>query len=353
MTTNTIKFRNKFEKILNDENRSVIMSAFEKFFNFKTEVARDYLWSLTYNIDIAMLVLEELGLNRNIITLENISALRNELRFQYKELNPKFLACEVPKSCKEAFAALESKADIIVANIVYRNCAYCVYDKEAFERILFLLKSDKENLRFGGIRSMNFGPDEADYLKPFHVEIYELLKACYGYHDETANASKNRPFAGLDEHFKEDSLELPFELENLPEPLNNKVEETISEYANEVKASEIECGESEEKGELEPASVTVEETEQNNDVKIFEIAASKNIAAKSTEMTSEVQVASEFKKLTPEEILAHRAVFYVFTKSEDLNVLTPIGILGFDLNEVMTKKEKIFNFLNAASALSE
>ena len=60
----------------------------------------------------------------------------------------------------------------------------------------------------------------------------------------------------------------------------------------------------------------------------------------------------EFKPVTAENILTHRETFKTFVEEEDLNLLMVIGTVGFDLNEVMAKKEQILIFIEAAEMLN-
>lgn len=56
---------------------------------------------------------------------------------------------------------------------------------------------------------------------------------------------------------------------------------------------------------------------------------------------------SEFRRVIAENVVMHRDIFTIFSHSGDLNVLPTIANLGFNLNEVMSKKEKIHNYIVA------
>lgn len=60
-----------------------------------------------------------------------------------------------------------------------------------------------------------------------------------------------------------------------------------------------------------------------------------------------------FKPLTAEAVLANESEFEDFSFTGDMNTLMKIGSLGFDLNEVVDKKGRIYNLLIAASALED
>lgn len=284
-TTNNMNanfnFRTKFKKVLNDENYSAITSAFQKFCNFTTCEARKTLWNLTYSSTKALEVLSYLGLSSEIISYDNQMIFRNELRFQYEQLCPSFMLPSMEDLIKSKFSALESKTDIIVANIVFDYCHAAMIKDEQIDRILFLLKSEKDTNYFGGIRSLGFNMEEAQYLKPFHIEIHNLL-------------------ASMKDFFEND---VPFYME-----------------------------EEEEK---------VEAVEQISEEESTELPEKKSD-----------ETSSKFKSITPEALLIHREIFASYVYGNDMNILMEIGHLGFDLNEVIAKAEKIQSFLNAAENLS-
>lgn len=285
-------FRSKFEKIVTDENRSIITAAFQKFCSFTSDSARDFLWRLSYDTDDASIALSELDLTPEIISYEKISCLRNELRYQYEKLvRPNFLDVEIHEECQEAYTALVNHTDVIVANIVFEHCKSRQYtDVEYMSRLLFLLKSDKENNHFGGIRSLHFSLEAAAYLKQFHIQIHDLMKAMYDHYQAQCGPSpKNCPFEGLDALVEDAGMDLPFEFKD---PSEKKVSSVIQEE-------------------------------------------------------QPVQVSSGFKPLTSDEVLAHKDVFASFLEGNDMNMLLGIAQFGFDLNMVMAKKRAIANLLEA------
>jgi len=173
-------FRTKFKKLLNDKNRLAIENAFLKFCNLCSKDAIQTLWRLTYSRSKALIELSKLGLDSELIPFEKILIFRNELRYQYEEV----VQCDFLRYFEkdderiyEAFLSLENRTDRIVASIV---CAFCIemlndpnFD---IERTLGLLSQTKENYYFGGVRSMNFNMEEAEYLKNYHLEIHNTLK---------------------------------------------------------------------------------------------------------------------------------------------------------------------------------
>lgn len=276
----TFNFRTKFKKLLKDENRTEIVSAFNRFCDLNSVEAQDVLWRMTYSQDTALEEVYKLGLNSAIIPSEDFLLFRNELRYQYESFIQDFLQYDYLKDNEEthnAFEQLKKCSDSIVASIVYDHCD-TVWDNHFFERTLFLLKSEHENHYFGGIRSLGFNMEEAKYLKEFHIEIHNLL-------------------ASMSEFFENDN------------PLYVEEEEKV-----------IEGVVSEEKIEI------LEE--------------------------KPAETLKKFKPVTPENLLIYKDVFDAFTHGNDMNILGDIANLGFDLNEVMAKAEKIKNFIIAAENLS-
>lgn len=301
-----IVFRNKFEKLIQcDCEHQVFEEAFEKFFALKPEEALDMLWKLT--CAPAITILEKIGLYDGISD-EMFVALRNELRHQYKEMiNPEFLKIDVPENCQEAFDALKNKSDSIVAAVVYEHCLSRLYvDEYTMNRRLFLLKSDKENNNFGGIRTLGFNTDESAYLKQFHEQIHDLLIAMYdNYQKQCGTASQNNAFAGLDKILEESGIDLPFDMgDNV--------------------------------GKVTQPAIEQPEIDQPE-----------------TKQPAQSQDNPAFKSLNAEEIMVHKDAFASFAKDYDLNILVQIGQLGFDLNEVMAKKDTISNLLKAIESLEK
>ena len=277
MTNTKINFRTKFKKLLKDEDYSIVEEAFKKFCTYEPAIALKVLWNLTYSSNTAVEEVYKLGLDNKIIPEQNFLNFRNELRYQYEqctEYNEFDLSEELidDENITKAFLDLKNKSDVIVAVIVYEQCKEILDDSE-LERTLYLLQSDRDNNYFGGIRSMRFNIEEADYLKTFHMEIYNLLNALNNF--------------------------IPFFTEIEEES------EEIVDVQNEVK-------EPEEVQSVEP-----------------------------------YQIEYEYTALTSREILSHKKSFETLVKENDLNILVVIGQLGFDLNEVMNKIDKIKKFIDA------
>lgn len=352
MTENTnitnFNFRSKFEKVLSDENRQVITAAFEKFCKMVPYTARKVLWKLTYNED-ASVALDELGLNSEIISSENVSIFRNELRSQYEKLNANFLAVDLPEKCKEAFTALKKRTDSIVAYIVYAYCQERLHIKDGMDRVLFLLKSEDENNFFGGIRSLRFNKEESAYLKQFHNEIHDLLKALYDFKLQEDASFKNKPLSGLDEVLAE--TDLPFDFCDVPDEVLDELD-TAEENAN-ISQPNLENEEqSESKQEVveENANISQPKLENEEQSESLTESAEKTRDEESNQITG-------LKPVNADEIMKHREVFKKFFNTGekyDYNLLFQIGLFGYDLNEVMyDKKDKIIDLLLAVEGFEK
>ena len=286
-------FRNKFLNAVSSQDIPAFQIAFGKFCEMNSNDAILFLWQLTYTAEeMVPSLLEKIGLNLEIIPFASINTLRNELRIQYTKVHRDFLDVAIPEDCTQAFTDLVNQSDKIIAHIVYNHCQKAVYaDDSSFERTLYLLQSDKESHYFGGIRSLGFNKSEANYLKPYHMQISILLKMLRE-HTQTSSFSCT-PFAGLKQKVADAGIPLPSEIEE-------KVMTVLGGEECEAK------------------------TEQSTGAK------------------QKLQIedsAQTFTPLTAEAILAQKDVFTSFVEKEDLNVLFQIGQLGFDLNEVMSKKD--------------
>ncbi len=299
------KFRTKFQKnFVNVGNIESIKETFERFYKLSEEEALQILWRMTYSEAEALTVLGELNLS-HVIPVEKVQLLRNELRYQYQNVYPDFMRIcdfsdvmnpEMIAQAQEDLFELGGKSDRIIASVILKKCKELIKEQGAcsffMDKTLYLLKNEEEKNFFGGIRCLKFDPIEADFLKPFHMYIFKLLSIMYdNMRDDILPGGENC-----------DTDDLPF----------IGGESCVDESAKrEVYAAE---------------RVKLEETEAE-------------LKAKTP--------------LTAEAIIANKEIFTYFIMSNDWNRLIPIAEAGYDLNEVMEKRGKIKNLLEAANALSE
>lgn len=291
-------FRSKFEKIISSDVESeVYQNAFGKFCTLNQEDALRILWALTY--DEHTQELDNIGLYAGN-NPENFIILRNELRYQYQQhVDIDFLKIDVPEEAKEAYLSLEKYSDTIVAVVVFNHCTHSTKYSDEFsrDRIAFLLESYKESNKYGGLRSLSFNQAAADYLLPFCEKISSLFKVL---NEKKKQSERNTPLAGLGALIKDAGMDLPFEFgDSIPDDEEQSEQESVVPAEPEPQATQ-------------PA--------ENN---------------------------SGFRRVYAEAILMHKDIFASFVKDDNMNALLEIGRLGFDLNEVMAKKEKIYNLISA------
>lgn len=317
-------FRNKFEKLLTDENRCPITSAFQKFCGFDEKEAILHLWHLTTGFRFTD-TLDELALSINFVG--NLTAFRNELRYQYSLRHPSFLDINAPEYCLTAFDALKNKADSIVATVVYQHCqAHASLDASEIDRTLYLLGSDREDFQLGGIRNLSnaLKDEDARYLLPFSKQIGDLLMALHTNTQlETASQSNSSSFTKTS---MDDCSDLPFFFgtQNTGEDAPTSAPKTKNENT---------------KGKIAPttgvngneAPSTIPEVE--DDTKTF------------------IYGSSSFEVLNATQILRNQEALLTLFSSEALSILLQLRDKHFDLNEVVGKQAKIMGFIQASNSL--
>lgn len=312
-----IKLRSKFKNLLTDtdhSNISNILGTFEKFCQKEPDTVLSMLWHLTYNEHYAFAIFNIFKLDFECIPAIK---LRDEMRYQYNTIHPGFLTVKAKsQEIQKAYETLKNKSDLIVSTVVYRHCCSKIFLTESeISRIIYLLSSNDDKNFFGGIRSLGFTKAESIYLKPFHKEIGNLFKALC---DANQQDSKNLPFkdvqqlvtAAPTEAFVEDQSE------------NSVTDHAEASMENKAEASV--------KDDKLPVESSHEEVKQD----------------------IVTPISSSFKPLTAEEIMANTDTFTSFAKNNNFDSLTLLLTAGFDLNQVMSKKEEISNFLDAVTALN-
>ena len=313
--TENFEFRNKFAKLLNEENREEVTAAFEYFCKYSRKDAKNCLWELSYSDESAEAVLEEELALSEFIALENVPALRNELRYQYQERDAEFLSVSLQEDCQKAFDELKNYAGILVAYVVHCHIAKRVQITEGLERILYLLKGEKEENYFGGIRSLSFSVAEATYLKQFHIQIAKLFDVM-----QSQAISENRSLANLDKMIAAAGMQL------YPDE-SNEENDAVAPVAEVIAEADAELAESVEATDDKTEEMPIEIVKQQ----VIDFEEEKN-----TEKTL----------LNHENILENKELFESFI--QNCNQLIK---LGFDLDEVINKSNKIKTFLDAAKEL--
>ena len=199
----TVDLRSKFLKQLAkmpEANQEKVKQAINTYVDSNDDDACfDILWKLTYDPAEG---LEKLGLcletdptvsgsDITSVTAEFVQPLRNELRYQRKQVNTSFMELDISEKCKPAYKALcNVTADAIIAIVAYNHCyKFCQLsdNEDEYSRVHYLLSSTKESYFYGGIRSLHFKKEEADCLKKYVSQLSELLDVLW---NEKASSSK-------------------------------------------------------------------------------------------------------------------------------------------------------------------
>lgn len=323
----TISFRNKFRNLLKEDTIGDITNAFQEFCeNFSQETAIRYLWNMTY---LEGKVCFEAFYP---ITQKNTTELRNELRFQYEMQHPGFLKVEIPEECQEAFQNLAKRTDTITAKVVCGQCQAQLYlDDASVQRTLHLLSSDRENIYYGGLRALEFNEEEATYLKPYHMQIYDLLKVLYEAKRNDEASTNNSPFAVLGGIVKMAIAEREEDGKpHHPRPAVISSAPAVSNHSDTLKMPE-------------------EEQAQDQKTKKHACEQSQVI-----EYQGESQMDIKHKALTSDRIFEHAAQFKdILANNSMMSCLRALRSAGVDLNDMVDKAEKINALLTLADEINK
>lgn len=343
-------FRNKFEKLLTDENRCPITSAFQKFCGFDEKEAILHLWHLTTGHKF-MDTLDELDLSIDFVG--DLTAFRNELRYQYSLRHPGFLDINAPEYCLTAFDALKNKADSIVATVVYQHCqAHASLDASEIDRTLYLLGSDREDFQLGGIRNLSnaLKDEDARYLLPFSKQIGDLLRTLY------TNAELTAIVQGTPHTSAEDCSHLPFyfgetdKAKKAPLATINSSETAGEDAPNAVLATA-----NANEGTKREATSTAETNDSNvpnQDLPAHSGNETASVPAQDEDDTKTfIYGSAGFEVLNATQILRNQEALLTLFSSEALSILLQLRDKHFDLNEVVGKQAKIMGFIQASNSL--
>lgn len=157
---------------------------------------------------------------KTCIPSDFVPFLRNELRFQYTRIYPSFLAIPDVKYANSFKQFLKKMAmdKVLSAGIfekvfdfLSRNFST---DHSFVEKTIYLLKSDRENYRYGGLINIGFRTEEAKSLLDKAPDIASLVENISKVMEEslpqhlTSGAYQNLPFKGLDEMLKAKGIEV-------------------------------------------------------------------------------------------------------------------------------------------------
>lgn len=309
ITANGTKFnlRNKFGRLINDENREAISNAFEKLCGLKVDDARSLLWHMTYS-DYFFDDFDKIGLAEDAISFTEVDTICQEFSYQYEKHHPGCFDVTVPDGdCKTAFDAFKNATNPLTAYRVYNYMMITLYRHDgSLNHALSLLESDFENKFFGGFRELGFNYEEAKYLKVYHMEAYTLLKALYDHKKANSTPDVAKPFADLGRRIAESGIQLA--PDRVVEPAT-----PVTPAANEADAAD-----SIEAEFLATVEQAAEEIRQKK---------------------------PSFMSITPETVLQHKDSIQHY-----LNALAALSEIGFNPAEVQAKAEQINALLEAFKA---
>lgn len=309
ITANGTKFvlRNKFGRLVNDENREAISNALEKLCGFKVDDARNLLWHMTYS-PYFFDDFDKIGLEEDAIFFTEVDTICQEFSHQYEKQHSGCFDVNIPDGdCKTAFEVLKNITNPVVAYMVHEHIMIALYRHDGMVNyVLSLLVSDFENKFFGGFRELGFSYDEAKYLKPYHMEAYTLLNALYNHKKANSTPEVSKPFADLGKRIAESGMQLaPDRVVKPATPATPATDE----------ADAAEAVEEEFLATVEQAAEEIRQKEPN------------------------------FMAITPETVLQHKDNIQHY-----LNALATLSEIGFNPAEVQAKAEQINTLLEAFKA---
>lgn len=203
--------------VIKDFNQKPAMTALGTLWKLtiRPEATLKSLGITTVNAETPDVTSEQLEAIKDMIYVpaEVVDRFRNELRYQYAIAHPGFPEVSYPDNCAQAYKALNNATvkDHVTCAIILDHCKTVIANRtqEEIDKAIGLLNNPKDTCAFGGVRSLSFYHDEADYLKRFAPKIGALLKALDDdkkSHMTTAEPTEedgNRPFAGLAKQLEE------------------------------------------------------------------------------------------------------------------------------------------------------
>lgn len=217
--------------VIKDFNTKPAMTALGSLWKL-TIHPQDALKSLgitTVNADTPDVTPEQLEAAKDMVYMpaELVDRFRNELRYQYAVAHPGFPEVEYPESCTQAYKALNNATvkDHVTCAVILDHCKSVIANRtqEEIDRAIGLLTNPKDTCAFGGVRTLSFRSEEADYLKRYAPKIGALLKALdedkksYMTPAPANEEDANRPFAGLAKQLEEKGFVLSEDSTSAPD----------------------------------------------------------------------------------------------------------------------------------------
>lgn len=176
-----IQLRSKIQKLCRSEDEKLkIVEIVMKLLIFPIEVATDFIFQLQCGSATPRfygqekLFQEVKGLSDDVR-----KKIASELQYQYKIGYPNAKNILTLMFCNEniqiAYDALVNATgqNELVCYIVLHH----IINMKDKQRVIFLLNSDKDAYRYGGVRALGFNDKEALYLKKYATEIKNLVNS--------------------------------------------------------------------------------------------------------------------------------------------------------------------------------
>lgn len=186
--------------------------------------------------DILLLEDEEPQSNdgKNIVDGSKIATLANELRYQYQKMHPTFLQfqCNDERYIEKLNALKKCMSNNPV--LFFRAAEFCERvskTKPQADYCIKLMRSEKANEQFNGLRNMGHNKMFAALLEPYSRQIADLLESMSKVHEEDKllMAEPNlgsMPFAGLAEMLQNEGITLSDDKQaQMPEAEQTSIEE--------------------------------------------------------------------------------------------------------------------------------
>lgn len=332
-STTSITLRSKFEKQLSklpEDTQKTIKQVIDTFVKSgDNNTCFEILWKLTADPVSGLKVLslrvdtdptvygKDISCKLTCIPSCLVQPLRNELRYQRKQINPIFMELDVPESCKVAFKNLSNATnDAIIAVAAYEHCDQLCQtaSDEEFERVQYLLSSPKEGNYFGGIRSLRFGRTEAMCLKNYATELSQLLEVL-----------RKEKLAASQDVQPHTPMAAQLDAWRMAHPEAIVEDETI--------------------GSTDDSESTATQPETPEDIQV-EAVVNSDVSSTDIEDNTEAKLAPGSKAITAPTIVENAELFKTF-----LDSYNDIIESGFDPSEVIANAEAISMISEAAKLL--
>lgn len=173
-------FRSKTRKRLDDTQLSILEKVIIAIIAESEYKVEELLWKITY---LTRETMESLGFAPDFDS-EIVVTIRGEIVNQYRIAHPNW---EYTKKFNqepyntELSDLRKAVSDDVILYEIMQKIFYCIsYEGEGtVKRAIYLLDGTTDEYCFGGLRQMGFTPEEADFLKPYSIEIAKAFTKAF------------------------------------------------------------------------------------------------------------------------------------------------------------------------------